>query len=303
MQLGSVGVSAGDHYARRGSPVPIWVRYRRTARPRHDQLLDFPVVTPDQGAIPLRAVTRLDEAIDRPLVTREDQRSTLEVSAFVQGRPLSFVVADVEASLARLEIPRDYELRVTGEKSDLAEAKRELGGALAIALVAVYLLLVAQLRSFLHPVTIMAAVPLSLSGVGVALFVAGQSASMPVMVGLILLVGTVVNNAIILLDFIRKRREEGAGGDEALLAAVRVRFRPIMMTSLSTIVGMIPLAAEWALGAERFSPLATAVIGGMTAATFLSLVVIPVIYSLFEQVGAALRRLRQKPVAPDGAMP
>ena len=299
MQLGSVGVSAGDYYGRQSSPVPVWVRYKRPARPRPDQLLDYPVAARGGGTIPLRAVASLEQTTDRALVTREDQTPTLEVSAFVQGRALSFVIADVEKALAGLTVPRGYDQRLTGEKSDLAEVKGELGAALAISLVAVYLLLVAQLRSFVHPLTIMMSVPLSFFGVGVALWVVGQSASMPVMIGLILLVGTVVNNAIILLDFIRRQREEGAPLDQALLASVRTRFRPIMMTSLSTIVGMIPLAAEWALGAERFSPLATAVIGGMTAATFLSLVVIPVIYSLFDDLGRGMAWLlaRVKPAA------
>jgi len=105
---------------------------------------------------------------------------------------------------------------------------------------------------------------------------------MPVMVGLILLVGIVVNNSIILIDFIHRRERQGTAREEAILEAVAVRFRPIMMTSFSTIVGMLPLALEWALGAERFSPLATAVIGGMTASTFLTLIVIPVLYDTFE---------------------
>jgi multidrug efflux pump subunit AcrB/outer membrane protein TolC len=299
MQLGSVGVSAGDFYGRQSSPIPVWVRYRRPASSRPDQLLDYPVAARGGGTIPLRAVARLEQTTDRALVTREDQTPTLEVSAFVEGRALSFVIADVEQLITKLTVPRGYDLRLTGEKSDLNEAKGSLAAALAISLVAVYLLLVAQLRSFVHPLTIMMAVPLSLFGVGIALKIAGQSASMPVMLGLILLVGMVVNNAIILLDFIRRQREQGLARGEAILASVHTRFRPIMMTSLSTIVGMIPLAAEWALGAERFSPLATAVIGGMTAATFLSLVIVPVIYSLFDDMGSGLARLlrRGKPAA------
>jgi len=99
---------------------------------------------------------------------------------------------------------------------------------------------------------------------------------------LILLTGIVVNNSIILIDFIRQRREQGMNRQKAIVASVATRFRPIMMTSLSTIVGMTPLAFEWALGAERFSPLAVAVIGGMTASTFLTMIVIPVIYDVFD---------------------
>jgi multidrug efflux pump subunit AcrB len=190
-------------------------------------------------------------------------------------------------------------LQLTGEKSDLAEAKTELFSAFGIALIAVYLLLVAQLRSFLHPLTIMTSIPLSLIGVFAALWIAGKPVSMPVMVGLILLVGTVVNNAIILIEFIRQQRLEGVARREALVSSVETRFRPIMMTSLSTIVGMIPLAAEWALGAERFSPLATAVIGGMTAATFLTMVFIPVLYDLFDDAAMRLGAMVNKKEAAE----
>ena len=293
MTMGSYGVSAGDFYGVEGSPDPIIVRDRDEGNNAVDSLLDYPVFVPGSPhPIPLRAVAWLEQELGQGVVTSEDLAPTLEVSAFTQGRALNFIIADVQHALEGLEIPGGYGMRLTGEKSDLSEAKTELFGAFSIALLAVYLLLVAQLRSFLHPLTIMMSIPLSLIGVFAALKLAGKPVSMPVMVGMILLVGTVVNNAIILIDFIRQKREQGTARREALLSSVQMRFRPIMMTSLSTIVGMIPLAAEWALGAERFSPLATAVIGGMTAATFLTMVFIPVLYDLFDDGAERLRRIR-----------
>lgn len=289
MAAGSFGVLAGDFHGVEGTPDPIKVRYRRVEGAGADGVLEYPLFSPvSPDPVPLRAVVDLDEHLGQGVVTREDLKPTLEVSAFTEGRSLNFIVADVDRALAGLALPAGYEMRLTGEKSDLAEARTELLGAFAIALVAVYLLLVAQLRSFLHPLTIMMSIPLSLIGVFAALWIAGKPVSMPVLVGLILLVGTVVNNAIILIEFIRQRRLAGVARREALLSSVRTRFRPIMMTSLSTIVGMIPLAAEWALGAERFSPLAVAVIGGMTAATFLTMIVIPVLYDLFDDAVARL---------------
>ena len=292
MAMGSYGIGAGEFFGVEGFPDPILVRYSYARKDRTESLLDFPVFVPATGnVVPLRSVVKLIKIRGQGVVTREDLAPTLEVTAFSQGRPLNFVIADVKRAVSNIPIPRGYQLRLTGEKSDLAEAKSELLGAFVIALLAVYLLLVAQLRSFLHPVTIMMSIPLSLIGVFAALWLAGKPVSMPVMIGLIVLVGTVVNNAIILIEFVRQKRIAGAGRREALLASVDTRFRPIMMTSLSTIVGMIPLAAEWALGAERFSPLATAVIGGMTAATFLTMVVIPVLYDLFDSGRDRLRRM------------
>lgn len=297
MNMGAHGVAAGDYYGDEGTPKTIWVEYRDGKDDRPENLLDYPVFALGSSQpIPLRAIARLEEELGQGVVTREDLSPTLEVSAYTDGRPLNFIAADVDRTLADLVVPSGYEIVLTGEKSDLAETKRELFGALAVALLAVYLLLVAQLRSFLHPATIMTSIPLSLIGVFISLFIAGKPISMPVMIGLILLVGTVVNNAIILIEFIRQRRLEGAPRREALISSVTTRFRPIMMTSLSTIVGMIPLSAEWALGAERFSPLATAVIGGMTAATFLTMVFIPVFYDLLDDgMERLVRRFKQQP--------
>ncbi len=291
MTMGSYGVPAGYFYGVHGSPDPIQVEYRGDEQTESDSLLDYPFFVPGSPhAVPLRSVAHLEQERGQGVVTREDMAPTLEVSAFTQGRPLNFIIADVEKVMQDLVAPDGYEIGLTGEKSDLDEARTELLSAFAIALLAVYLVLVAQLRSFLQPLTIMMSIPLALIGVFAALWLAGKPASMPVMVGMILLVGTVVNNAIILIEFIRQKREQNVARRDALILSVETRFRPIMMTSLSTIAGMTPLAAEWALGAERFSPLAIAVIGGMTAATVLTMVFIPVLYDLFDEGAQRLRR-------------
>ncbi len=283
MQSGSEGLMGGEFFGERPSSVPVLVRYQD--RYRSSDLLDFPLFSPVTGeSIPLRAVADLVDEIGPALVTRENLVETLDITAQSGDRPLSFVMADVERAMSRLQMPAGYELTVTGERSDLDEARGGLGRAMLIAIAAVYLLLLAQLRSFSLPLVIMMSVPLSLVGVSAALGIAGQPVSMPVMVGLILLVGIVVNNAIILLDVVSRAIADGADRRQALMMAVEVRFRPIMMTSVSTVVGMIPLAAAWALGAERFSPLAIAVMGGMIASTLLTMIVIPVFYDIMESL-------------------
>ncbi|MBU1244974.1 efflux RND transporter permease subunit [Myxococcota bacterium] len=272
------GLNAGEFFQPAGTPEPIRVELDASREPTELDYLDTPLAVPGvPGGIPARTLVRLDHTLDRGLYTREDFLPVLEVTASHQGRPLSQVVADVTAVLKDLRLPAGYEMSLGGENSDMKEASGELVDALLLALAGVYLLLVAQLRSWLYPLIIMFSIPLSLIGVFLALRIGHMPISMPVMIGLILLVGTVVNNAIILQDFYHTRKQEGIPRREALLEAVSTRFRPIMMTSISTIVGMIPLAAEWALGAERFSPLATALIGGMTASTVLTLVFIPVL--------------------------
>jgi multidrug efflux pump subunit AcrB len=248
----------------------------------------------DGTSISLGALLNDTEITVQGLVTRENLEPKLEVLALHTDRPLNFVTADVRERVAKIPAPSGYKISLEGEDKDMGESRDELLGAMGIALIAVYLLLVAQFRSFVHPLTVLMSVPLSLIGVSFALFLGGKPVSMPVLVGLILLIGIVVNNSIILIDFIRQRREQGAERREAIVDSVSTRFRPIMMTSLSTIVGMIPLAMEWALGAERFSPLALAVIGGMTASTFLTMIVIPVLYDGFDSLAEKLNKRKPR---------
>ncbi|MFP4010888.1 MAG: efflux RND transporter permease subunit [Spirochaetaceae bacterium] len=284
------GVTAGIYRGAGDEDTPIRVRYAEEYRCNPEDAYSVRAFSETAGrTVPVRTIAEGREMTVQGLVTRENLEPTLDILALHEDRPLNFITADVERAVSQIELPDGYRISMEGEEKDMAESRSELAGALGIAFLAVYLLLVAQFRSFTHPITVMVAVPLSLIGVSAALWITGMPVSMPVMVGLILLTGIVVNNSIILIDFIHQRLDAGEDLQTAIKESVGARFRPIMMTSLSTIVGMIPLAMEWALGAERFSPLAVAVIGGMTAATFLTMIVIPVFYSAIHDAGAALR--------------
>ncbi|MFO7780875.1 MAG: efflux RND transporter permease subunit [Spirochaetia bacterium] len=285
------GALAGVYRGTGDEDTPIRVRYAESYREDPEDAYAVRAFSGTAGrTVPVRTVADGTEVTVQGLVTRENLEPTLDILALHEARPLSFVTADVEAAVSQIELPEGYEISMEGEEKDMAESRSRLAGALAIAFLAVYLLLVAQFRSFAHPITVLVAVPLSLIGVSAALWIAGMPVSMPVLVGMILLIGIVVNNSIILIDFIQQYQAAGHDLRTAVTESVSARFRPIMMTSLSTIVGMIPLAMEWALGAERFSPLAVAVIGGMTAATFLTMIVIPVFYSAVDDLGRKLRR-------------
>ena len=299
LAAGAEGIPAGFFDVEQGSPEPVRVRYARSADPSVEGVLGWPLFLGASGqVVPVRSLASSERVVEQALFTHEDGRAVLDVLAQVDGRPLSFVFADADDALSSLALPRGYEVSIEGENKDLIESRTEILRALLISVLAVYLLLVAQFRSFLHPLTVMMAVPLSLSGVAAGLHLTGKPVSMPVMVGLVLLVGIVVNNSIILIDVIRQQREAGLGRRAAIRIGVKTRFRPILMTSLSTMVGMVPLAAEWALGAERFSPLATAVIGGLLASTLLTLVVIPVLYDVADRISDRLvGRLAPRPVA------
>lgn len=166
---------------------------------------------------------------------------------------------------------------------------------LAVGIAAVYLLLLAQLCSFTYPLVIMTSIPVVLIGVAPALFLTGKTVSMPVLLGFILLAGTVVNNAILLVEHITAGRERGKPRAAAIIEAVQVRFRPIMMTAFSDVAGMLPLALELSLGSERFSPLAITVIGGILAATLLTLILIPVVYTLLDDLAPGAKEKTAPP--------
>lgn len=263
--------------------LDVVVRYALKDREHLEDLENINLMTP-QGVIPLREVATLERTVGTRLLTREDGSRTLDILGFHLGRPLSEVVADVEARLAQFDSPNDYEVFLVGEQADFDEARGHMIRALLLSAMAVYLLLVIQFRSFLNPLTIMAAIPLQFIGVASALLLAGKYLSMPALLGIILLIGIVVNNSILLLDVAQRRLAEGWKIDAALIDAVTLRLRPIMMTGMSTVAGMLPLALEMAVGSERFSPIATVIIGGVITATILTLVVVP---SLFKMISKA----------------
>jgi len=277
---GLEGIIAGTLDVPDGTRPPIIVRYPEAQRRDPEAVLDYRVIP----GLPGRAVLKQTAQLSPNLVTREDLLPVITLSAYHRGRLFSHVVKHVRKTLSGFTPPPGYTWRVAGEQTDLEASQRDMLRALSAALIAVYLLLVTQFRSFLHPLTVMLAIPLVLIGVAPSLAFAGKSVSMPVLVALILLAGIAVNNSIMIMHFILGECDGRRSRDEIVLDAVRLRFRPIMMTTLSTIAGMLPLALEWALGAERFSPLAIAVVGGLTASTFLTLIIIPVFYTFFDDL-------------------
>lgn len=274
-----------------GTTYPIVVRYAPERREAVDDVLALRV----RPGVPLDAMTDPTWNLAPNLVTREGLMATADVLGFHYDRAFSHVARDVEDAVADLDLPAGYEMTFEGETSDLAETGGQMLRSLLIALVAVYLLLVAQFKSFLHPMTVMLAVPLVLIGVAVALIAAGKVVSLAVLMAFVLLIGIAVNNSIILLDFILEARRSGTARLDAVIASVSLRFRPIMMTSFSTIIGMLPLALEWALGAERFSPMAVAIIGGLTASSLLTLVIIPVFYTVVDDLVMQVRSIFAHP--------
>ena len=265
-----------------------------------EQLATYPIVTP-AGTIPLGA---LGSVVRRPVpsvITRQGLERTLDIQAYRSKQPISHLQDDVDAALVGFKLPPGYTLSHEGEIKQMNESFALLGKALVLGLVLLYFSLVPAFKSWVHPLTIMSAIPLALIGAAWSMLLADKHGCMPSMMGMILLAGIVVKNSILLIDFIAAAKERGATTHDALIDSVRIRTRPILMTAVGTAVGMIPIAMEWAIGLERLSPLAIVAIGGLLVSTFLTMVYVPVLYSLFDDATLAVRRwigLRPAPTLP-----
>lgn len=265
--------------------VDISVRYMDDYRQSIDDLLDIYIDTPIGVKIPLREIATIEINERSNIITKEDLQYTINLLGYTtHTRAFSHIIKDINDLIREYPLPSGYSVELSGEQRDLQNSMMDMVFLLSLAVIFVYLVLVAQIKSFLHPITIMAAIPLVVIGVAPALGLTGKYISMPVLLGFVLLTGTAVNDSILLLDFILLKRKEGVEINEAIISSVKTRYKPIMMTTLSDVSGMLPLAMQLALGSERFSPLAITVIGGMLAATFLLMIIIPVIYASFETI-------------------
>ena len=179
-----------------------------------------------------------------------------------------------------MSLPPLTSIRVGGENEEMRESFRSLGFAFLLALFLVFLIMAAKFESLIQPLVVLVSVPLAAIGAVLALWIAGDGLNAMSGIGMVILIGIVVNDAIIKVDFINQKRAEGDSKRDAILEAGRLRLRPILMTTVTTVLGLLPLAAGWGAGADLRAPLAVAVIGGLISATVLTLIVVPVVYSL-----------------------
>ena len=232
--------------------------------------------------VPVGQVVEFERGTSASQIRHFDQVREVRVSANTFGRPLGDVISDIRTAGEKLKLPPGFDIQYTGQTEDLRETFGYIYDALILAVVFIYLILASQFGSFTHPFAIMFSLPLSLIGVVGILMFAGDSLNIMSMIGLILLMGLVTKNAILLIDFTNNLRRQGVSRDEALIKAGSTRLRPIVMTTLAMIFGMLPLAFEIGSGAEIRAPMARAVIGGLVTSTLLTLVAVPVMYSLLD---------------------
>ena len=237
--------------------------------------------------IPLQELVRVEEVLGPAEVRREDQGRLATVYADVTRGGLDAAIANIREELHEFPASADQRLEVGGENEEMRRSFRGLALAFGLAVVLVYMILAAEFESFRHPFTILTAIPLAVTGAVLALAVTGNGINTMSLIGFVILIGIVDNDAIVKVDFINQARATGLQVREAILEAGCVRLRPILMTTVTTALGLLPMSLGIGRGADLQAPMAVAVIGGLAVATLLTLVVIPVIYLVIEEgIGA-----------------
>ncbi|MEJ2520204.1 MAG: efflux RND transporter permease subunit [Desulfuromonadales bacterium] len=246
-----------------------------------DEILDLTLTTETGEQVALRNLVTNEAGRGPILIERKDQQRLVTVQANVAERDLGSVATDVQAALDQIPRPVGYNLTVAGNFEEQQKAFRELVVSLLLALLLVYMVLACQYESLRDPIVVMASVPVAAVGVLVMLFVTGTTLNLQSFIGCIMLSGIVVNNAILLVDQAGQLSSSGLSAREAVAEAGRRRLRPILMTSLTTILALTPLALGLGEGADAQAPLARAVVGGLAASSLITLALIPAVYSLF----------------------
>ena len=305
------GTTVGNWRAQNGETYDVIVRLAPESRQRTQDLAQLPLnlaAAADGTArtVPLSQVARIVDTTGPNQINRKNLNREVAFNANVYGRSAGEVTADMRAALDGIALPPGYRYEFGGSTKNMQESFGYALSALALAIIFIYMILASQFQSFLQPLSLMTSLPLTLIGVVLALLMFGSTMSMFSIIGIVLLMGLVTKNAILLVDFAIRAREGRAGGpplprDEALLLAAKVRLRPILMTTLAMVFGMVPLAFALTEGSEQRAPMGQAVIGGVITSSLLTLVVVPVVYSYIDDFTAWLRRKAGLPPAQPAA--
>lgn len=255
-----------------------------------DELKGLTIAAPSGARVPLREVAEITKVKGPTSINREDQARVVNITADVTGRDLGSVTAEIQQAMGKVRMPSGYSIEYGGQNQEMMESFESLGLALILSIILVYMVMAAQFESLMHPFVIMFSIPTTLIGVIGGLALTGRALSVPAFIGMIMLTGIVVNNAIVLVDYINTLRRRGIPRDEAIVQAGPTRLRPILMTTLTTVLGLVPLTLGIGEGAEAQAPMATVVVGGLTMSTLFTLVFVPVVYTIMDDVGQWFRQ-------------
>ncbi len=292
------GQTVGNWRAPDDQTYDVNVRLAPDARNAPQDLARLPFMNATVGSnadgsariVYLSQVARVKESTGPNQINRRDLTREVAINANVYGRSGGEVSADIKAALATVNFPPGYRYAFSGSTKNMAESFGYAISALVMAILFIYMILASQFKSFLQPMALMTSLPLTLIGVVLALLLFGSALSMFSVIGIVMLMGLVTKNAILLVDFAIRMREDGMERADALLLAAKVRLRPILMTTLAMIFGMVPLAFALSEGSEQRAPMGQAVIGGVITSSLLTLVVVPVTYCYLDDLAQWLKR-------------
>ncbi|WP_339149647.1 efflux RND transporter permease subunit [Sutcliffiella sp. BMC8] len=270
--------------ARDGAELDIRLTIEDTYTASIEDLEKLLINTPTGENIPLQAVATVERGQGPSQISRTNRNREITVNADIVNRDLGSVIDDVEKTLKEnIYIPNNqYKITIGGQDEQMNDAFFKLGGALALAVVLVYMVMAGQFESYFYPFIIMFAVPLTIIGIIFGLLVTSQPLGVGSLVGMLILTGIVVNNAIVFVDYVNMMKRDGKSTWEAILIAGPTRLRPIFMTALTTILGLIPLTLGFGEGMEIQQPMAIVIVFGLSFATIITLILIPVVYYLFD---------------------
>ena len=300
----AVGGRRSTFYREQGDEYDIVVRLREEDRLQLDQVGRIPLRTPRGDLIYADDVVRLNRQEGPVEISRVDQERIVYVSGTIGDRSLGDIITDLRGEVAQISRPDGYEIRFGGEWEDQQESFQQLTFAAILALLLVYMVMAAQFESLRDPFIILFSIPLAAIGVVTILVITETTFNMQGFLGVIVLVGIVVNNAIVLIDYTNQlRREHGYGIMDSVITAGGRRLRPILMTTITTILGLTPMALGLGEGSELQVPMARVVIGGLLTSTLITLVFIPVVYATLEEVAEKVARRRRKGFAHEPMQP
>ena len=284
--------ATASKYREDGDEYDIKVRYAPEYRTSLESIENILVYNAKGEGVRIKDLGKVVERFAPPTIERKDRERIVTVSAVISGAPLGDVVAAGNAIIDRMEKPSDITIQVAGSFEDQQDSFRDLGTLGVLIIILVFIVMAAQFESLTYPFILILSVPFAMSGVLMALFITNTTLSVMSLLGSIMLIGIVVKNGIVLIDYTILCRERGQSVLNAVVTAGKSRLRPVLMTTMTTILGMIPMAISSGQGSEMWSPMAIAVIGGLAVSTILTLIYVPTMYCIFGGVG--IKRQRRK---------
>lgn len=276
-----------------GKEYDIRVRYDKAHRQSLADVENITLYTPSGAPFKLNEVASITEFYAPPYITRENRQRAITVSTGLHNASITTIVDAIWDEVYRLDLPSDISIGIGGTAKEQQDSQQDMGLLLVLVLLLVYIVMASQFESFKAPFIIMLSLPFAFSGVVLALLITGEALSLISMIGAIMLVGIAVKNGIVLVDYTNLLRERGYSTFRAVIEGGKSRLRPVLMTSLTTILGMVPLALSSGEGSEVWRPMGVAVIGGLTFSTLLTLLIVPAVYAAFAGREISVKRRKR----------